>query len=369
MEINNYTKKIIRYFPLCFLILLAIYMSVKFIFIFFFRAAFEPQFMFDLTPYYVLSGVNNLHLLVLSLIVVFFDAYLHFNISKRNLVFSFIPTGIMLAGLGLRITVWEMVDSSVLSYLVFGCLLIIALIDQKHILLLQDVGDFVKKEPVIGKSTLEKPIVTAVESPPAQIPVVGKPIRIEGIDEILALHKQTLIDLRAVLKDDIQRAQNIMEDLEKRRKNLIDEEKLFRNRFISHLNDNIQVKPTTSDDELPVDIKTDEDNGKQPTMLDDFLGSAAVVKRGVLKQVNQPFIELTGYDSDTLLEKNLIDFIAPEGLPGIEEYFSNKERDKVIYSYDTVFLTKDKRKIPVKIFVKPMIYNKKKVDMILIRNI
>ena len=94
MEINNYTKKIIRYFPLCFLIFLTIYLLVKFIFIFFFRAAFEPQFMFDLTPYYILSGVNYLHLIVLSLIVIFIDAYLHLKINKKNLAFSFIPTGI-----------------------------------------------------------------------------------------------------------------------------------------------------------------------------------------------------------------------------------------------------------------------------------
>ena len=54
----------IWYFPLCFFVFLVLFMFVKFIFIFFFRAGFEPRFMFDLTPYYLLTGVNNLHLLL-----------------------------------------------------------------------------------------------------------------------------------------------------------------------------------------------------------------------------------------------------------------------------------------------------------------
>ena len=80
---------ILWYFPFCFFVFLAIYIFIKFLFIFFFRAAYEPEFMFDLTPYYILSGVNNLHLLFLSLIAVIFDAYLHANVSKRYLLFSF----------------------------------------------------------------------------------------------------------------------------------------------------------------------------------------------------------------------------------------------------------------------------------------
>ena len=131
----------------------------------------------------------------------------------------------------------------------------------------------------------------------------------------------------------------MMEDLERRRKNLIEEERLFRQRYGSNLNENIQVKPIKSDNELSVDTKTEEEDDRQPTMLDDLLGSAAVVKHGILKQVNQPFMELLGYDSYTLLEKNLLDFIAPEGLSGIEDYFSDKPKEKDVSTYETVLLT------------------------------
>ena len=104
-------------------------------------------------------------------------------------------------------------------------------------------------------------------------------------------------------------------------------------------------------------------------MLDDFLGSAAVVKNGILKQVNQPFIDLLGYKSDMLLEKNLLDFIVSEGNTDIKKYFSKKSKDRVTSTYETTFLTKDNQKIPVNIFIKPTVYNKEKADLVIVRNL
>ena len=76
---------ILWYFPFSFFVFIAIFMSIKFIFIFFFRATFEPGFMFDFTPYYLLTGENNLHLIFLSLILIWFNVYFHLNVSKKNL--------------------------------------------------------------------------------------------------------------------------------------------------------------------------------------------------------------------------------------------------------------------------------------------
>lgn len=382
MEKDDYIKYIIRYFPVIFFLIIAIFILIKFVFIVLFRAAFEPQFIFDLTPYYLLSGVNSLDLMLISLLIIIFDVYLHFKVSKKNLIYSFIPTCIILAGLGIRIASVEVDGAYALHYLVFSCLLFIALIDQKQILKFQDMNITPKIEQVVTKTTADNSVV-GMEIPDRQFPSFGQPIRIEGIDEILALHKQTLVDLRTVLKDDINRAQNLMGDLEKkseklnilseeietRRKNLIEDEKVFRNRSGHPIKETIKVSPVETKVKTILEQKPLETKIKQPTMLDDFLGSAAVVKRGILKQVSQPFVDLVGYESNTLIEKNLVDLIAPESLHEFEKNYSNKSKVESITSYKTVLLTKYNKKINVEITIKPMIYDKKAVDLILIRTL
>jgi PAS domain S-box-containing protein len=371
------------YFPLCFLLFIAIYMSVKFIFIYFFRAAFEPTFMFDLTPYYLLSGVNNLHLILLSLIVIWFSVYFHVKVNKRNLLLSFLLTGIMLAGLGVRIASGEMAISDALHYLVFGCLLVITLIDHKHFLMFPEIIVTPKKEPVFPKAILGKPIISKAEPKAVHVPAFEKPIRIEGIDEILTLHKETLLDLRTLIKDDLQRAEAMMEkldektgkidrlgdEIEERRKNLVQEERLFRRRFISSLGKDIHVKSFGRDDESSLDVETGEGIHDQHTMLDDILESAAVVQRGILKQVNQPFVELLGHETDMLLETSLLNFIAPEGLSGIEGYYLNRLKGETISTYKTVFLTKDNNKLAVEISIRPTIFNGKKAEIAVIKKL
>jgi len=371
------------YFPLCFFVFVALYMTVKFIFIYFFTAAFEPGFMFDLTPYYLLSGVNNLHLILLSLIVIWFNVYFHIKVNKRNLMFSFLPTGIMLSGLGVRIAIGEMDALSVLHYLVFGCLLVIALIDHKHFLMFPETIIIPRKEPVFPKAISGKPIIAKPEPQVARIPAIEKPIRIEGIDEILTLHKETLSSLKTLIKDDLQRAEAMMEEIERkakkiddlgkeieeRRENLVQEERLFRRRFISSIGKDIHVKPVGHDDGLSLDVETGEDTRDQHTMLDDYLESAAVVQRGILKQVNQPFVKLLGYETDMLLETSLLNFIAPEGLSGIEGYYLNRLKGETISNYKTVFLTKDNNKLAVEISIRPTILNGKKAEIAVIKKL
>ena len=373
---------ILWYFPLCFFVFLGIFISVKFIFIFFFSAAFEPEFMFNLTPYYVLSGANNLHLLLLSLIVVWFDVFFHVNINKRNLLFSFVPTGIMLAGLGLRIASMEMIFSNFIHYLVFACLLVIVLIDNKHILMIPETIMIPGKELKLAETKWGKTAITRIEPQVAQIPFSDRPLRIEGINEILKLQKTTLSDLRTLIKDDIRRAEITMEELERkakkidrlgdeieeRRKNLVQEERLFRRRFISSLDKGINAKPIGIDNVLTIDVENKEKTKDQNTMFDDFMGCAAIMKRGILKQVNRPFIELLGYDAkDMLLDKSLLDFVAFEGISGIEGYYLNRLKGDTVSTYETVFLTKDNNKLAVEISIKPTIFNGEKAEFAIIK--
>jgi len=121
--------------PFYFFIFLGFFLALKFVFIFFFRAAFEPRFIFELTPFYLLSGVNNLQLIFLSLIVVTSNMYFHINLTRKNLYRSFIPTSCMLTGLGLGITTKAISISNLSQYLIFGLLLFILIIDHRRTLI------------------------------------------------------------------------------------------------------------------------------------------------------------------------------------------------------------------------------------------
>lgn len=365
------------YFPLLFFVFLAIFITVKFIFIFFFRAAFEPEFMFDLTPYYLLKGVDNLHLAVLSLIVLWISVYLHINVNKRNLLFSFIPAGIMLAGLGVEIALNEIVVSNVLHYLVFGCLLVIALIDHKHFLMFPEDLFIPEKEPLAIRAPIGKPAIAKTEPEPTMMSEVGKPLRIEGIDELLTLQKETLSDLKELINDDIQRAEVMMEKLEKkteridnlgkeieeRRKILIEQERSFRRHVISSLDSDSKVKPV-SNEGLIFEFDKKKEPEDQSTFLDEIADCAAIVQRGILKQVNDPFIKLLGYDIKDIKDKSLLDIVAPDGLSGIQDYYLNKFKGDVISSFDTIFLTKDNAKLALEAKIKPIKFKGEKAEII-----
>jgi len=143
--------------PFYFFVFLGLFVFIKFVFIFFFRAAFEPQFIFELTPFYILSGINSLQLLFLSLIVVAYDTYLHMQATRKNILRSFIPTAFMLCGLGLGITNKEISISSLAHYILFGLLLFIILIDHRRTLIFPEMlpsEKLPKPSPFISKVKL-----------------------------------------------------------------------------------------------------------------------------------------------------------------------------------------------------------------------
>lgn len=363
---------VLWYLPLCFFLFLTIFIFFKFIFIFFFNAAFEPEFMFDLTPYYLLSGVNNLHLLLLSVIVVAFDAYLHFKISKKNLVLSFIPTGIMLVGIGFKIATQVMEISDVLYYLIFGFLLIIILTDNRHVLIFPETTISPEKEKIVKS----KPIIAKIKSKDTvepkyiQISETETPLGYVSANEILTLHKETLADLRSILKDDLRRAKDLLEELEHRTRKIDVLEEEIRNKKYdvvpqqmnlicpySSLYDkkgvnDISSYRTFTKVELEKEKQIEENNAN----IHKFAGCAAIIKRGILKKVNSSFVDLLGFDKEILLEKSLFNFVAPEGLFKVEEYYLNRLKGNQKNSYETILLTNYDAKIQVEITMNPTMF-------------
>ncbi len=375
---------IIWYLPLCFFIFLAFFILIKFIFIFFFNAAFEPEFMFVLTPYYLLSGVNNLHLLLISLIVVGFNAYLHFKISKKNLIFSFIPTGIMLAGLGFKIATLEMSISYILQYILFGVLLIITLVDHRLVLIFPEVTISAEKERIVKS----KPIINRVKSQTKDnpqylhIPVAEKPFDYVSANEIFTLHKETLSDLRSILKDDLKRAKDLLEELEQKTRKIDILEDEIRNRkyystpqqfsfkcpYISFF-DKQKNNDLVFKDLSLVGLKKEKNVELYDLNINKVVGCAAVIKRGILKDVNNSFAELLGFEKEILLEKTLFNFVTPEGLFNIEEYYIKRLNGIQINSCETILLKNDNSMIQVEITIKPTKYKDETADIVIIREL
>lgn len=98
-------------------------------------------------------------------------------------------------------------------------------------------------------------------------------------------------------------------------------------------------------------------------LIDKLEECAVVVQRGVLKQVNDSFAVLLGYDVEEIKDKSLFDFILPEGLSGIEEYYFNRLKGENVSYFKTVFLTKDNEKISVEVNTKPTFIDGEKAEI------
>lgn len=153
---NQYTINMQRFFPFSFFIFIASFVFIKFIFIFFFNAAFTPRFIFELTPFYLI-GMNDLQLLMVSSFIVMIAAYFHIRDNRKNLVLSFIPTFVMIAGLGSAIATREISTSYLIYYVVFGMILLTIPIDHTRILKML--------EPMPDRKREEKPAIKKIPFP------------------------------------------------------------------------------------------------------------------------------------------------------------------------------------------------------------
>jgi len=130
--------EILMWLPFVFFIFLASFLVTKFIFIFFLNAAFTPLFIFELTPLFLLPGMNYLQLLFISLLIVLMDAYLHTTDKSKHLRYSFIPTWIIISGVGVAIVKQPGSLDYGIRYILFAFLLIVTLIDHRMLLVMPE---------------------------------------------------------------------------------------------------------------------------------------------------------------------------------------------------------------------------------------
>jgi PAS domain S-box-containing protein len=140
-------------------------------------------------------------------------------------------------------------------------------------------------------------------------------------------------------------------EIEKRRNEIVNLDKMFKGHSVSSV------------DEGAERIMEHHD------ILDKIPECAAVVQRGILKQINGSFAELLGYGMEEILGKSLFDFVVPEWLSEIERYYLNRLKGSNSSSYETVFLTKDNNEIAVEVSTRPTTFNGEKAEIAVIKRL
>jgi PAS domain S-box-containing protein len=161
----------------------------------------------------------------------------------------------------------------------------------------------------------------------------------------------------------VKKLSKLEEEIEKRRRKLVEKEKSFREQLVSstHRESYRSLSTWTSDKTIYSDEKNKE--GKEYCkILDEISECAAIIQRGTLKQINSSFAELIGYKIEEIADRSLLDFVVPEGLAGIKKHYLYKLRGASRSSYETVFLTKENNKVAVEVSTKLTSFNGKKAE-------
>lgn len=134
-----------------------------------------------------------------------------------------------------------------------------------------------------------------------------------------------------------------------------------------------QEKTLTNQTKGPSDLshkeKEDHEFIEGRDVIDKISDCAVIIQRGILKQVNDSFTNLIGYNVDEMINKSLFDFIVPEGFSDIEKYYLDRLKGVDVSVYETVFLTKDNDKISVEVSTKPTIFNGIKAEIAIIKKL
>jgi PAS domain S-box-containing protein len=353
-------------FPNCFFLFFSIYLLVKFLFVFFFMAAYEPLFLYHLTPFYLLSGFSNIQLLSLALGFMVFDTYLHLWSSRRKLLLSFLPSSLMVAGIGYSIMYNPLDLSYALHYALFGCLLAVILIDYQYVLKDIQPSTLPHKKDVLTTRMMEGTLTRTKTNHlfarnEKRIPQpVPSPVTV-NLAEFNKISNGILQKMQ-VLLDDLERKTFRVEQLEtaiEARKEHTPSLKTLSNltslppeskepRYNIQKN---QIQTISPEDTIILKEKI-----QNHLVIDGINDVVAVVQRGFFKEISNSFAGFLGYQRTELLQKNFFVFIAPRGFEDARKYYLNRLKGVTSNSFRTVLLTKDNVEVLVEITISPTIY-------------
>ncbi len=153
-------------------------------------------------------------------------------------------------------------------------------------------------------------------------------------------------------------------EIERRRQEVMKQETLALEKK-SHLS---PVQSISSRKDSLRDAEADLPHSDDET-LERIPQSAAIIQRGILKQINSQFLELLGYPPEDIIEKSYFDFIALEGLADVEKYYLDRLKGDGASVYRTVFSARDNKKIAVEVSIKQTIYNGEKAEIAIVTSL
>jgi PAS domain-containing protein len=406
MKQNNH---FIWYIPFYFLLFLTFYIGIKFIFIFIFMTSYFPSFIFDLTPLYYFSGFELTHLLFLSFIVLLVDIYLHIALSKKHLLFSFIPTGILIAGIGFRIAMYPFSMEMSMHYILFTVLLVVLIIDHRLYLLIPETFSHLS---VLEHETLKPlPLPAFSSTKPSPIQTVKKggmpnqflssfkdsfrsvqdsfQKRIHGLlpkaisDQGTNIQSTEHIDKIDISDTFIDKTSHIFKhpiekqiDLIKTTKQLLGSIGHYSD-HLKHLDRHIQKtkysEKTITDFIQSINQELPESQSLEPDQYDTLLKSvpesAVIVSRGIVKGVNHLFIDLIGKPAVDIIDHNFIDFIAPEGLQKYKLHCLQRLGGESSISFPIVLKTKKNEKMTKQVKINKIYPNDEEIEMLIFQEI
>ncbi|MBE3137469.1 MAG: PAS domain S-box protein [Thermoplasmata archaeon] len=255
----------------------------------------------------------------------------------------------------------------VYHYGLFGCLLLVVLIDYQYVLKGVETSTMLrKKEPVAMKIMEKEPASVRVKSlfaknakvnqQPQTSLLSGSTVELKKVSDNILQKMQTMLE---DLERKTVRIEKLENDIEERRRNLINQEKMFTDRVIPYFEskEKIQIDEKNLVRNIPADDKIFmKEKMEDRLIIDDTNEVVAVVQRGIFKQISNSFADFLGYESTELLQKSFFVFIAPHGFEDARKYYLNRLKGVTSNSFRTVLLTKEQTELLVEITVTPTIY-------------
>jgi len=258
--------------------------------------------------------------------------------------------------------------SYIIHFILFGCLLLIVLIDYQYVLKGIETPMMTRKKVPLSVSVFKnEPTVPRGASPRAKhTRLIQQPPLPLTMDSTLELKKisDELLQKMQIMLEDLEnknvRIKKLEHDLDERQKNLVINEKKFADQAISYLQslEKIPFNDKTLVKNIPTEEKICLNEPLQNRLIIDEKNEiVAVVQRGIFKEVSNSFVDFIGYDRTELLQKNFFVFIAPQGFENARKYYLNRLKGVISNSFKTILLSKTHRELFVEITVKPTIYN------------
>ncbi|MBS3778660.1 MAG: hypothetical protein KGY50_05170 [Candidatus Thermoplasmatota archaeon] len=360
--------------------------------------AYTPSFLFDFTFFYAFSGFDNTQLLFIGMIVLLTNLYFHISLSKKHLLYSFPLTLILLGGIGLRVATSAISLDYIFHYLIFSTLLFVIIIDHKLYLFIPE-----EYKTPLGKTKMRIEKVSL----PAFNTVHPKPTRTkQGISSIPASFSQNFQELKNNLRsklgigqpqptsdmgksrgqsasltqdhistDEILDEKQFIHPIEKSAEDIETTKEMLSNlgsQSLDHLDSKINntklgdhsfLDSFFSSSAQLKDFTRTQLSSDFSSLLDHIEDSAVIISRGVVKAANTTFASMVDQPIGDIVNKDFIDFLAPEGFASFKSHCSKRLSGASSQTFRVVLLSKKHEKIPLQATIKSTKMNGEPVEI------